>query len=197
MLGSVQVLINSSVLNVFFVRALNARLPPSTPLIVNAVDPGYCYSELRRGLTGFMIVFDYLMERALAFTTEVGSRRLVWVALAYPDQPDKLRGEYSSGCEVQEVSDYVLSAQGAKAQDRLWFVPSKIVMYSELLFLLQGRTGGHIGQGGPKGYSQRRQLPLAQHCCVEFMTSMIRVVHSRPFCSLFGPLFAPFFMPGR
>jgi len=110
----------TKLLNVFFVRALNARLPPSTPLIVNAVDPGYCYSELRRGLTGVRAVFDYLMERALAFTTEVGSRRLVWAALAYPDQPDKLRGEFSAGCEVQEVSDYVLSAQGAKVQDRLW-----------------------------------------------------------------------------
>jgi hypothetical protein len=69
-----------------------------------------------------MVVFDYLMERAFAFTTEVGSRRLVWAALAYPDQPDKLRGEFSSDCKVMEVSDYVLSAQGAKAQDRIWFV---------------------------------------------------------------------------
>ncbi|KAJ7838051.1 hypothetical protein B0H13DRAFT_2677621 [Mycena leptocephala] len=112
----------TKLLNVFFVRALNARLPPSTPLIVNAVDPGYCYSELRCGLTGFMAVFDYLMERALAFTTEVGSRRLVWAALAYPNQPDtdKLRGEFSADCDVQEVSDYVLSAQGAKAQERIW-----------------------------------------------------------------------------
>ncbi|KAJ7921254.1 hypothetical protein B0H13DRAFT_2656140 [Mycena leptocephala] len=92
----------TKLLNVFFVRALNARLPPSTPLIVNATDP------------------DYLMKRALAFPTEVGSRRLVWAALAYPEQPDKLRGEYSSSCEVQEVSDYVLSAQGVKVQDRLW-----------------------------------------------------------------------------
>jgi hypothetical protein len=136
-LGSVQLLISSSVLNVFFVRALNARLPPSTPLIVNAVDPGYCYSELRRGLTGVRAVFDYLMERALAFTTEVGSRRLVWAALAYPDQPDKLRGEFSAGCEVQEISDYVLSAQGAKVQDRLWFVavPLKILLSSEIILL--------------------------------------------------------------
>ncbi|KAJ7663850.1 hypothetical protein DFH06DRAFT_1087663 [Mycena polygramma] len=36
--------INSSVLNVFFFRALNARLPPSTPLIVNADNPGWILS---------------------------------------------------------------------------------------------------------------------------------------------------------
>ncbi|KAJ7837944.1 hypothetical protein B0H13DRAFT_1651258 [Mycena leptocephala] len=110
----------TKLLNVFFVRALNARLPPSTPLIVNATDPGYCHSELRRGMKGIMAVVDYLMKRALAFPTEVGSQRLVWAALAYPEQPDKLRGEYSSSCEVQ-VSDYVLSAQGVKVQDRFWF----------------------------------------------------------------------------
>ncbi|KAJ6580900.1 NAD(P)-binding protein [Mycena capillaripes] len=106
--------------NVFFVRALNAHLPPSTSLIVDAVDPGYCYSELRRELVGFRAVLDYLMEKALAFTAEVGSRRLVWAALAHQEQPDKLRGEYSSGCKVMEVSDFVLSAEGVKAQDRLW-----------------------------------------------------------------------------
>jgi hypothetical protein len=97
-----------------------------------------------------MIVFDYLMERALAFTTEVGSRRLVWAALAYPDQPDKLRGEYSSGCEVQEVSDYVLSAQGSKTQDRLWFVPSKIVMYSELIFCCRDELVDILGKVDPR-----------------------------------------------
>ncbi|KAJ6580899.1 short-chain dehydrogenase [Mycena capillaripes] len=110
----------TKLLNVFFVRALNAHLPPSTPVIVNAVDPGYCYSELRRDFAGFMAVFDYLMERALAFTAEVGSRRLVWAALAHPEQPDKLRGEYTATCRVQEASDFVLSSEGVKAQDRLW-----------------------------------------------------------------------------
>ncbi|KAJ7663868.1 hypothetical protein DFH06DRAFT_1188700 [Mycena polygramma] len=110
----------TKLLNVFFTRALNARLPPSTPLIVNTVNPGYCYSELRRGFTGVMAVFDYLMERALAFTTEVGSRRLVWAAVGQQDQPDTLRGAYISHAEVMEVSDFVLDAQGQKLQDHLW-----------------------------------------------------------------------------
>ncbi|KAJ6580891.1 hypothetical protein B0H19DRAFT_1251172 [Mycena capillaripes] len=110
----------TKLLNVFFVRGLNAHLPPSTPLIVNTVNPGYCYSELRRGFKGLMAVVDRLMELALAFTTEVGSRRLVWAAVGLPDQPEKLRGQYISACQVQEPSDFVLGAQGVKLQDHLW-----------------------------------------------------------------------------
>ncbi|KAJ7733420.1 hypothetical protein DFH07DRAFT_928832 [Mycena maculata] len=106
--------------NVFFVRALNARLPSSTPLIVNTVSPGYCYSELRRNFSGILAVVDFLMERALAFSAEVGSRRLVWAALAQQDHPEKLRGQYISNFDIKEVSDFVLSPQGAKAEDLVW-----------------------------------------------------------------------------
>ncbi|KAJ6618970.1 hypothetical protein B0H10DRAFT_2164030 [Mycena sp. CBHHK59/15] len=110
----------TKLLNVFFVRALNVRLPPATPLIVDAVCPGYCFSELRRSFSGIRAVVDYLMERILAFTTEEGSRQLVWAALGEQAHPEKLRGEYISLCKVQEVSDFVLSAQGAKVQDHIW-----------------------------------------------------------------------------
>ncbi|KAJ7780227.1 hypothetical protein DFH07DRAFT_865313 [Mycena maculata] len=110
----------TKLLNVFFTRALNARLPPSTPVIVNTVNPGYCYSELRREFTGLRAFVDHLMELALAFTTEVGSRQLVWAALAKQEAPEQLRGEYITAFHVQEVSDFVLSPQGAKAQDLIW-----------------------------------------------------------------------------
>ncbi|KAJ7123560.1 hypothetical protein C8R44DRAFT_831249 [Mycena epipterygia] len=96
------------VLNVFFFRALNARLPPTTPVIVNATSPGYCYSELRREFSGFLVVIDYIMERLLAWTTEEGSRQLI------------LHGQYIAASKVQEVSDYVLSADGARVEDRVW-----------------------------------------------------------------------------
>ncbi|KAJ7493234.1 hypothetical protein B0H11DRAFT_2190852 [Mycena galericulata] len=110
----------TKLLNVFFVRALNARITSSTPLIVESVDPGYCYSELRREFSGIRAVLDWLMERALALSTEVGSRQLVWAALAQQDQPNKLRGEYISRFKPTEVSDFVLSPPGAKAQDLIW-----------------------------------------------------------------------------
>jgi hypothetical protein len=36
------------VLNVFFVRELTKRLPANSPVIVTAVNPGFCKSELGR-----------------------------------------------------------------------------------------------------------------------------------------------------
>ncbi|KAJ6616967.1 hypothetical protein B0H10DRAFT_2434660 [Mycena sp. CBHHK59/15] len=110
----------TKLLNVLFVRALNARLSPSTPLIVDAVNPGYCYSELRRSFSGILAVFDYLMEKMLAFTTEEGGRQLVWAAVGEQANPERLRGEYISCSEVMEVSDFALSPQGVKAQDHIW-----------------------------------------------------------------------------
>ncbi|KAJ7777253.1 hypothetical protein B0H16DRAFT_1301756 [Mycena metata] len=108
----------TKLLNVFFVRALNARLLSSTPLIVNAVNPSYCASDLRRGFTGITAAFDRLTEKCLAFSPEMGSRRLVWAAVGEPEQPNQLRGEYINACVVEEVSDFVL-AHG-KVQDSIW-----------------------------------------------------------------------------
>jgi retinol dehydrogenase-12 len=105
---------------VFFVRALNEHLASNTPLVVDAVCPGYCYSELRRSFSGILAVIDWIQERLLAFTTEEGSRQLVFAALAHEDHPEKLRGEYISMSEITEVSDFVLSARGARVQDRVW-----------------------------------------------------------------------------
>ncbi|KAJ6590423.1 hypothetical protein DFH09DRAFT_1139346 [Mycena vulgaris] len=60
------------------------------------------------------------MERLLARTAEEGSRHLIWAALAHQNDPDKLRGEYVAGARIQEVSDFMLSTQGANLQDRIW-----------------------------------------------------------------------------
>ncbi|KAJ7708942.1 short-chain dehydrogenase [Mycena rosella] len=110
----------TKLLNVFFVHGLNARLAPATPLIVDAVSPGYCYSELRRHFSGVRAVVDFVMERLLAFTAERGSRQLVWAALAHQDHPEQLRGAYISASKIEEVADFVLSPQGAKTQDSIW-----------------------------------------------------------------------------
>ncbi|KAJ7039918.1 hypothetical protein C8F04DRAFT_1254710 [Mycena alexandri] len=110
----------TKLLNVFFVRALNARVPASMQLIVNNVDPGFCRSELSRRATGMQAVMFTLMKAALAFSPEVGSRRLVWAAVAQQDQPDTLRGQYITAAKVDLVSDFVQSPQGIKVQDALW-----------------------------------------------------------------------------
>ena len=60
------------------------------------------------------------MEKALARTSEEGSRQVVWAAVGEADPPDTLRGAYISLARVSEPSDYVLSEEGRKAQDKLW-----------------------------------------------------------------------------
>ncbi|KAJ7765295.1 hypothetical protein B0H16DRAFT_1796663 [Mycena metata] len=106
--------------SVFFARALNAHIPPATPLIVNTVDPGFCHSDLTRNITGLRAFIINIMAFLLARTAEQGSRRLVWSAVGQQEQPDTLRGEFITMCKVQEVSDYVLSVDGQKAQNRFW-----------------------------------------------------------------------------
>ncbi|KAJ6457409.1 hypothetical protein C8R47DRAFT_1247288 [Mycena vitilis] len=120
-LGSPEYQFKHTLLNVLFVRALNAHLPPSTPLVIDAVCPGYCYSELRRELSGPTALFFHLGDRLLAFSSEVGSRQLVCGALAHPEEPGKLRGAYMSRYKITEVSDFVLSVEGATMQEQAWY----------------------------------------------------------------------------
>ncbi|KAJ7465913.1 hypothetical protein FB451DRAFT_1041224 [Mycena latifolia] len=110
----------TKLLNVFFARALNAHLGPSAPIIVNAVTPGFTVSELRRDISGIIAVLLKLLEWMAAFTTEEGSRRLVWAAVGLPDAADTLRGEYINCCVVEEASDFVVGAEGQKVQQALW-----------------------------------------------------------------------------
>ncbi|KAJ7121973.1 hypothetical protein C8R43DRAFT_1148794 [Mycena crocata] len=109
----------TKLLNVFFVRGLNARIG-GAPLIVNAVNPGLCVSELRRDISGVAGFFMAIMVSILAFSTDEGSRRLVWGAVGLPEDPDKLRGEYLNQNRVEESSDFVISPEGQKFQDDTW-----------------------------------------------------------------------------
>ena len=59
-----------------------------------------------------------MFEKMLAHTPEEGSRELVWAASCGED--DVLRGAYISDSAVCEPSDWVLSKDGVKAQDRFW-----------------------------------------------------------------------------
>ncbi|KAJ6540465.1 hypothetical protein B0H19DRAFT_1175721 [Mycena capillaripes] len=109
----------TKLLNILFVRALNARLPPSTPLIVNAVNPGLCRSELTRDFSGITATFDALTSWLFAYPAEIGGRALVWAALGGLN-PDALRGAYLHRSQVTEPSDLVVSQEGARVQDRYW-----------------------------------------------------------------------------
>lgn len=110
------------VLDIFFHRAFNERLGPTSPVIVNGVNPGFCYSELRREVSGLTRVFMLLMEKAIARTAEEGSRQLLYAALGGAEQEDdKFRGAYVSAVRISEPSDFVLASH--EIQDRLWVSP--------------------------------------------------------------------------
>jgi hypothetical protein len=113
-------------MNLFFARALNAHLGPSAPVIVNAVAPGFCVSELRRDLSGGFKYMVKVFEYMFALPTECGSRRLVWAAVGLPNAPDSLRGQYINCCEVWEPSDFVIGADGRKCQQDIWVCLSRV-----------------------------------------------------------------------
>ncbi|KAJ7762987.1 hypothetical protein B0H16DRAFT_504467 [Mycena metata] len=110
----------TKLLNILFVRALTARLPSDSPLIVTTVNPGFCHSDLLRGLSGIVWLLEYLFGLFFYFSTEVGSRQYVFAALAPMGDAEELRGAYISGSKIVEPSDFVMSEEGKKTQDRIW-----------------------------------------------------------------------------
>ncbi|KAF5361810.1 hypothetical protein D9756_002392 [Leucocoprinus leucothites] len=111
---------DSKLLNIFFTRAFSNHLQDKS-IIIDSVNPGFCYSEIRRNLRSvFMSVFEWLLAR----TTEEGSRQLVWAAIGVPngdeDCLDDLRGAYVSLDAVEEPSDFVLGKEGKQREDKLW-----------------------------------------------------------------------------
>ncbi|KAI0069192.1 short-chain dehydrogenase [Artomyces pyxidatus] len=110
----------SKLLNVFFVRELAARLPQDSPLIVNAVNPGFCKSGLARNLPFLDFIGHSAFQLFTARTSEQGSRMLVWAAIGGRNREAELHGAYVSDAGVMEVSDFVLSNEGADTQKRLW-----------------------------------------------------------------------------
>ncbi|KAE9408557.1 NAD(P)-binding protein [Gymnopus androsaceus JB14] len=113
---------DSKLLNIFFVRALQDRLANNPSIIVNAICPGYCYSEFRRQITGIRALLDRLMETLLAFTTEEGSRHLVYGAVAGSGSAaeEKFKGGYIALSQVVEPSDFSISKEGLELEQKYW-----------------------------------------------------------------------------
>lgn len=100
-----------------FMLALQEKLEEITVISVN---PGFCHSELGRNVTG-QVKEDLDKRKAdLAFTTEEGSRQLVYSALARRDRESELRGSYVSANRVDEPSDFILSEEGKQLQKKVW-----------------------------------------------------------------------------
>jgi retinol dehydrogenase-12 len=118
-------------LNILLARSLTAHLSPEAPIIVNAVNPGLCHSEIARNKRGVDKFFFGLIKAALARTTEEGSRTLVWAATAGECETggdvrgdlklrESLRGAYSDSCGVMQPADFMFSSEGQLFEKRIW-----------------------------------------------------------------------------
>jgi retinol dehydrogenase 12 len=89
-------------------------------VIVTAVNPGLCKSQLIRNQAFLVRLIAAIVMILIGRTTEEGSRQLVWAAVGGVGREFELRGGYVSKGDLQEVSDYVLSDEGAVVQTRIW-----------------------------------------------------------------------------
>ena len=110
-------------MTVLFTRALQARIPSSAPLIITAVDPGLCHSEILR----FVDKGPFADMLTKARSTEEGSRQLVYATVG-PDITKlnsaeamrEMRGAYVADAEASDPSPWVLSEDGSKLQEKIW-----------------------------------------------------------------------------
>lgn len=112
-----------SVLNLFFVRALNNHLY-NQPVIVGATNPRLCNSDIIKG--NFFL-------KALSRPAEEGGRQLVWAAVGAPSggegSLDKLRGAYTGLADINEPSDFLLGEKGKQREDKLWVSYDHALIY--------------------------------------------------------------------
>ncbi|KAG2154385.1 short-chain dehydrogenase [Suillus bovinus] len=110
----------TKLLEVMFARELSSRLATPTLVAVSTVNPGSCHSRLTRDIESNPL-FKFLVKTykgLVARTTEMGSRTLVHAAIELDER--ERHGHYLSSCEIAEVSDYTLSAEGREVSKRLW-----------------------------------------------------------------------------
>ncbi|THU78461.1 NAD(P)-binding protein, partial [Dendrothele bispora CBS 962.96] len=121
---------DTKLFGVFFARTLSDRLSKSkSNIIVNVVDPGRCVSQLIRTLPD--PIRENMMTLAIedGYTTEEGSRALVYGAVGELDQDaetgsklgeDKLRGAHLRRGRKTEFGEFVLTEEGEKLGSRIW-----------------------------------------------------------------------------
>ncbi|KAL0567714.1 hypothetical protein V5O48_014286 [Marasmius crinis-equi] len=104
-------------LGVMFTRALQSHLPTITCC---SLGPGFCYSELNRNAKGETAERILKLRERLAFTSEEGSRQLLYGAVGQRDREVEMRGAYIKFNRVSECGDFILSEEGQRTQGRVW-----------------------------------------------------------------------------
>lgn len=115
----------SKLLEIYVVRELAARMAPRDPVIVNALNPGFCHTNLFRHAP---FPLSYVVGgglRLLGRSSEVGARTLMSAAAAGRES----HGGYMDSCVLRDPSTaLVASAAGADLQRRV---------YAELMDILE------------------------------------------------------------
>lgn len=108
----------SKLLLMLFFREFITRLPRSNAVIINLVNPGFCYgSELHRSLGGVPGRIFGGMKRAIGRSTDVGARTLTHaVAVAGMESHRK----YLSDEKVAPWMDFVVTDKGAETAGVVW-----------------------------------------------------------------------------
>ncbi|KIY63122.1 NAD(P)-binding protein [Cylindrobasidium torrendii FP15055 ss-10] len=88
-----------------------------------AVTPGFCVSELRRNLVAgswIMSFLERIVSRLIGFTSEEGSRMLVFGGIGMRGDEKSVRGQFLLSSTVVEPSDFVLSDLGKRFEEKYW-----------------------------------------------------------------------------
>ncbi len=113
-------------MNVLSALSFTDHAPPL--ITVNSVDPGFCYSEIRRDVPFGIRMIAKVAERLIGRTAEEGARQLVWAALAKSSEEGSMRGAYISSMEIREPGDFVISEKGKEFREEL-FVSRPAFLY--------------------------------------------------------------------
>ncbi|KAH8547604.1 putative short-chain dehydrogenase [Umbelopsis sp. PMI_123] len=112
----------SKLLEVFYVQELakhiKTRENGQTKVIVNAIDPGLCHSNLVRNIENrAQLLFMQTFKAIFARSTEVGSRTIV---NAGENDNFETHGKFLANCVVFPPSAHVRSKEGQDAQVKVW-----------------------------------------------------------------------------
>jgi retinol dehydrogenase-12 len=108
----------SKLLEIFVVRHI-ARNHPLSQLhvTVNTLTPGLCESELMRDYNVVLRAVGWMIKKAIARKTEVGSRTLVHAGVA---AGQGTHGKFMGSCRVLECSSLVEGPEGKGLEDKIW-----------------------------------------------------------------------------
>lgn len=112
----------SKLLLALFFREFVNRLPADdegkSAVVVNMVNPGFCYgSELHRSLSGPLGKVFGWMKRAIGRRSEVGARTLVHGAIVAGSES---HGRFLSDEKVAPFMDFLLTAEGQACGRQMW-----------------------------------------------------------------------------